>query len=159
MSKLSNEIQDAIKKNMPNMVATELQEFIARAEKNNIEVKSAKITIDKLNEDIKIKDKTIKNLEALKHSSTILDAKEEMLKDQERNLKVILAEAKTKAAESAKADIYTLVHGLFRNTEYKKQIAESTPVMTQPYDYQGKPNGSAYPQNVYTNKETTEEAK
>ncbi len=156
---LSTEIQEAIKKNLSGMVATELQQYIAQAEEDKRKLTDLQSGLVEKNLKITSQAREIEELKALNNSAAANDLKSAELQERERNLKVTLAEARVVAAEAAKADIYTLVHGLFRNTEYKKQVGESHPIMTQPLDYQGKPTGTPYPQQVHIHKEFTEEAK
>lgn len=120
---LSNEIQEAIKKQLPNMVATELQEFIKQAESDKASLlKSQKANEDLTAELMRTREKQVK-LEALKYNADANEIEARKLADERRDLKVVLAEAKTKAAEDKTNIVVSLVTGLFRNAEYRRNMS------------------------------------
>ncbi len=154
---LSKEVQTAIQKELPNMVASELQEYIAQSEQLKKDYDSLKTAFgagERNNQELK---KAVEQLTALKNSADLLKEERETLKEAQRDLKVKIAEINRDAAIAAKNDIYQLTHGLFRNTAFKRTVMDSVPMPVTSYDYQtGRPLNTN-PVQFATHKETTDE--
>lgn len=125
---ISNEIQDAIKKNLPNMVATELQDFIKKALETAEILKNAQNRLAVLEKELEGCGVENARLKVLELTSSELDGRKQALDDQERNMKVTLADMRAAAAENKAEALYNIAHGLVRNTEYKKNLQNIQPM-------------------------------
>lgn len=119
---LSKEIQEAIQKNMPNMVAGELQEYIVKAENNKKELDAAVKMIEELNVARGLQVTENRRLKELELSEEKNKADREALKEEKRDLRVQLAESKAENATVVATNIKELVQSLFRNAEFRKNV-------------------------------------
>lgn len=130
---LSNEIQEATQKQLPNMVASELQAFIKAAEEDRERLEKARISNALYEERIREQQTENARLRELELDAGAVIAAQQQVAEDRRDLKVVLAEAKATAATEKCATVIDLVRSLFRNTEYRKTMngGESTPVRDQ----------------------------
>lgn len=138
-------ITDAIQKELPSAVASELQKYIEEAEKN----KSSMGNLQDLNA------KYFKELSDLRSNVdelTKLNLRKEGIDEQERNLKLEVANIKLVEAEKRAETIFVLVDRIFKNPVVTKTISGTTPVYV-PTTGNG---GSGYTTSVQTTETTTE---
>lgn len=152
---LSQQVQEAIQKELPNMVASELQQFIKEAE--NTKDKLVRVEADHrtLNDFYKASQARIKELEDLKLDAEKNKKDRQDIEEMQRNLRVTLAENEAKAAVNRSQDIFNLVEKVFRNAEVRKSIHEIVPLTTH-YN-NGNGNVSTMANNYEQKKQTTEE--
>lgn len=156
--KLSTEIQKAIKEQLPNMVAIELETYIKQAEVDKINLITAKAAAEALDRQVSNLQEKLGQLEALELTQGKLNAERVVIEEDKRNLRVTLAEARAEAAQAGKSDIYNLVHGLFRNIEFRKNLKESVPIASSySSDYNGQKSSGTSVSNYDLNKQSTEE--
>lgn len=120
---ISDRVKEAIQKDLPSLVGSELQQFIAEAEKT-------KILYESLNAEHQNKLKLLSVVEAELVQLRLLKFCKEELDEQERNMKVVLAEAKVEAANEKAKQAYDLVYAVFRNPITIETKNQSIPVAT-----------------------------
>lgn len=150
MTIMSDEIADAIKKNLSQSIGEALQAELAELERlRKLEVEYKKLM------DIKIKlqaDYAVATTALNKHIE--MDAKLEALAVRERDLRVIIAEFKQGAAEQRAMDIKELVSLVFRNPVTTRVMSGSLPGGVVPGMNGNQAYSSSVPVNT-TESETT----
>lgn len=152
---ISQSVQDAINKELPSMVAGELRDYIAQAEQWKRDSASRADQVTALMAELSATKAKLDELKQLKLDSEALDKRKLELDEQQREMKVVMAELKVHEAISRSNDIFNLVDRLFRNVEVKRSLAGNMPYYTPPTG-QGS-GGFIGQQNVQTTTTETQE--
>ena len=110
---MKQDILDAIKKNLPEMVAGELKEHLENYDVLEINVKKLEDQLETLTTLNKNLEKENVKLKKLNIRSEELDKKEMEVNAEKRNLKVTMAELKAEEANKRSSQLYTLVDKVF----------------------------------------------
>lgn len=131
---IKESIKKAIQENLSSVVAGELADYITKAEDDKLVLQRLQERCQKLSNDYDSLVITNKKLETLVKKEEDLVIREEALKNSELNLKVLIAEEKTKEAEKRADGIYRLAETVFKNRSLTNNKNESVPVYVP---YQG----------------------
>ena len=119
------EIQEAIKKSLPNQVGEALKERLAQADRD---AKEVKLLNDKINDWIKLREEDKKTIEAYRkfeERNSKLEEREKAVAEQERNLKLQTLEYQLNSEKEKTQFSKEVVMGLVRNTEYRTTVFSS----------------------------------
>jgi len=125
------EIQEAIKKSLPNQVGEALKQRLEQADKDAKELKAQKdlnLHLQDLNEN---QYSQINGYKKLDERNSKLEAREKVCEEQELNLKLTIAELKLAEAEKRNVDMVNLTALVFKSPVYKEFISETQHGMTQ----------------------------
>jgi phosphoglycerate-specific signal transduction histidine kinase len=120
MEQLSQSIQDAIKKNMPEMVGKELQELLKEGAKATLDLETTKKKLDEVT--IRSNEKTalLQEHEAIDMERAALIQQKKEIEEQERNLKVSKLEHQLQVANEKTDFAKEVALGLVRNTIFRE---------------------------------------
>jgi hypothetical protein len=119
------EIQEAIKKSLPQQVGEALKQRLEQADKDSKEIKELKNTIAKIQgERITLQSK-VTEYEKLDERNLKLTERENLVSQQERELKLTIADLKLAEAEKRNVDMVNLTALVFKSPVYKTYIQES----------------------------------
>lgn len=144
---LSNELQESIQKNLPTMVGEELKKVLQKAEDDAQTVAVLNLKLEEAVKNIRILEKDNKEQEDICDQLRHLNVRKEVLDNQERNLKLQIAEAKVVNSEAMAKQAFDMVSLVFRNTTVMRTQFTNTPVATSTL------GGSSFVKN-YTPSET-----
>lgn len=122
---MEQEIQDIIKKNLPEQVGTVLKARLDQAEKDSETVKQQQDAIAKQEQAIKKLQAEISKYMELDTRNAGLDTREKALEIQERDFKVKVLEATVLTEQDKTKFAKDVAMGLVRNTEYRKNIFDT----------------------------------
>jgi len=116
------EIQKIIEKSLPAEVGTILKERLEKAENDVVLLEEANKTIENLQKQ-KVKfEKRIADYQAFDTRNTELGAREEVVSELERNLKVSKLETQLEEANKRADIVKDFTSGLVRNTSFRKEV-------------------------------------
>lgn len=118
---LNEDILDAVKKNLPAVAATELGKYIEQAEKDKNLLPQTKAELDSYKAKYSAIEKELAHYLAL-------NLRKENIDEQERNLRVVLADAKATEAERRSKDIFDLVGVVFKNPVVRQNLSGIYPL-------------------------------
>lgn len=133
------EMKNLVTQHLPGLHAEALGDFIEKAQREEKELKEARVTIEKLEKVVKVKDGAIVELRSQIQREDKLDADEKKLKDSQVQLDFDgkLGELKIKC-EKEKADLtVNLFDKVFRNTHIRRNRVGQVPVVNTWIDGNG----------------------
>lgn len=122
---MEKEIKEIIEKNMPAQVGDVLKQRLQQAETDAINLKIAKKTNE---EDLgKIRElvKQLDDYGRLDHRNKLLEAREKIVNEAERNLKIATLEFQLEAEKDKTKFSKEVAIGLVRNIEYRKNVFDN----------------------------------
>lgn len=150
------EIQEVIKKNLPQHVGETLKQRLEQADKDATEVKTLKAQKEHLEKEIKALQTEIEQYRNFDIRNGLLDLREKEIETEKRDLEVEKLKYQLQSEKDKTTFSQNLAMGLVRNTEYKKTIFDSENSGQPVIDGQGY---SHYPLPSVKNHISTEEAK
>ena len=125
---MTNEINEIIKKNLPQQVGEILQKELARIpqlEKDLLDAKNAYNIAQSENREAQAE---LKQLKELKLEMEALRKERADIEERQRNLKVTLLEKDLAAAQSINTNSMEILKGLVRNTNFRKTVFGTEPI-------------------------------
>jgi len=128
---MNKEIQEAIKKSLPNQVGEALKLRIEQADKDAETVKEQATCINGHLTTILNLNTTISEYKKLDERNNKLVERENKVADDERNQKLIISELKLEQSEKRNIDIINFTGMVFKSPIYKTHVSESQGGTTQ----------------------------
>ena len=119
------ELQEVLKKNLPQHVGDTLKARLEQADKDEKTVKTLEGTISNLNKEISEFKDIIRKYQKLDERYEALNSREKELETKERNLEIETLKYQLQSEKDKTAFSQKVASGLVRNTEYRKTIFDS----------------------------------
>lgn len=127
---LSNDVQESIKKNLPQMVGQELQEYISQAELATKALAIAKDTIKELRSEVARYKTLDQEYCDMAHRERALEQAEAAIKAKDQALDKHVLEIKLQSMQNERDNATAMAMGLVRNTEFKRSNFSSVPLQS-----------------------------
>lgn len=140
---LEKELQESIKKNLPQQVGEVLKTRLEQADKDSTEVKRLKEMLDKYADDKIGLEKQIEEYKQFDSRNSLLESREKEIETKEKQLEVETLKYQLQSEKDKTTFSQNVALGLVRNVEYRKNI----------FDNESGVNGTTdqYGNQVYTN--------
>lgn len=125
---MEQEIQEIIKKNLPAQVGEILQKRLEQAESDYRSLQNLKEKMLSLDEQIIRLNEEISKYKAFDSRNSLLEIREKLVSEQERNLKIETLEFQLQAEKEKTQFSKDVALGLVRNTEYKRSFMDNKTV-------------------------------
>jgi DNA repair exonuclease SbcCD ATPase subunit len=153
---LEKEIQESIKKNLPQQVSDVLKARLEQADKDAARVKTLEKEVKDLEEQEEVFKSTIKEYNKLDERNSLLESRGKELETKERNLEIEQLKYQLSAEKDKTTFSQSVALGLVRNIEYRKNIFDSeNPGGAPTFDQY---NNAHYPMSTSKHHESTERA-
>lgn len=119
------EIQEVIKKNLPQHVGETLKTRLEQADKDAKSVKELTVRIDTLNQEVMKANEKIETYKEFDLRNGLLDSREKELETEKNKIELEKLKYQLQSEKDKTAFSQNLAMGLVRNTEYKKTIFDS----------------------------------
>ena len=122
---INKEMEEVIKKNLPEATAVTLKKYIEEAEENKRRLAACDFVIEKNNNIINTLNKQIVTLTGQVKMESELISREKTVFDKENKLEVTLANLKVAEAEKRADAVYNLAGIVFKNPSFTRAISRS----------------------------------
>jgi len=125
MTNLEQELQESIKKNLPQQVGDVLKERLAQADRDTITIKDQQEKLAEANSQIDYLQKEIRQYKQFDERNTLLESREKELETERNTLELEKLKYQLQAEKDKTQFSQNVALGLVRNTEYRKTIFDS----------------------------------
>lgn len=123
---ITQDIQDAINKNLPQAVGDTLRERLDQADRDNADLTKLRVRYEQLKKDHDALCHRIEALDDELKKHVVLDAREQVVSKRERDADLHAMTVRATAAESNAEFARNVALGLVRNTEYRQNLGTSS---------------------------------
>ena len=122
---INKEMEEVIKKNLPEATASTLKKYLEEAEDNKKKLTTAYLEVEAYVKKVVALDKEIGYLKTQVKTENELVAREKTVFDKENKLEVTLANLKVAEAEKRADAVYNLAGIVFKNPSFTRAISRS----------------------------------
>lgn len=126
---MEKEIQEIIKKSLPEHVGKELKKRLEQADEDALTVKDQAEEISELTIMSRTQDEIIDKYKSLDARNNKLDAREDELDTKEKGLEVSILKVQLEAEKTKTAHSTAVALGLVRNTNYRTEVYNNQSTM------------------------------
>jgi hypothetical protein len=153
---LEKELQESIKKNLPQQVGDVLKQRLEQADKDAKKVEELVEIVASLNQDVMEANEKIETYKEFDLRNGLLDSREKELKGERNSLDLEKLRYQLQSEKDKTTFSQNLAMGLVRNTEYRKNIFDSETCGQPVTDGEGRIHYPMPTNKIHTSTETLE---